>query len=191
MYLGYQVPGAYGQIYDGNPMFMLYEVLGNDLVEAGIISPGGSPQVNVILGSKTDLNQYGLIVGGTDEISDDVEHPFIKFVENFENGKRINPWLNDTRINPNSGVTYQQEAIEFLAEQAIEQWSAEETQARFEGTAWYQQSTSTQRQWLTTQLTQPQTASQLLGDKQLEVKAQMESSGIESPPDALINYFAD
>ena len=191
MYLGYQVPGAYGQIYDGNPMFMLYEVLGNDLVEAGIISPGGSPQVNVILGSKTDLNQYGLIVGGTDEISDDVEHPFIKFVENFENGKRINPWLNDTRINPNSGVTYQQEAIEFLAEQAIEQWSAEETQARFEGTAWYQQSTSTQRQWLTTQLTQPQTASQLLGDKQLEVKAQMESSGIESPPDALINYFAE
>jgi len=191
MYLGYQVPGAYGQIYDGNAMFMLYEVLGNDLVEAGIISPGGSPQVNVILGSKTDLNQYGLIVGGTDEISDDVEHPFIKFVENFENGKRINPWLNDTRINPNSGVTYQQEAIEFLSEQAIEQWSAEETQARFEGTAWYQQSTSTQRQWLTTQLTQPQTASQLLGDKQLEVKAQMESSGIESPPDALINYFAE
>ena len=106
-FLGYQVPGA-GQIYSEPPMYMLYQILDNDVYEAGLLTEGTPANVNVVLTSVADLNQYGLVVGGTDEITDDVEHPFIRFVENFEAGKKINPWLGDTRINPNSGVTYQQ-----------------------------------------------------------------------------------
>jgi len=191
LFLGYEVPGAYGQMYSGEPMFMLYEVLDNDVYEAGILTQGASPQVNVSLGSLADLNQYGIVVGGTDELTDNVEHPFIRFVENFEAGKRVNPWLNDTEINPLSGVSYQQEAIEFLAEQALEQWSPEETQLKYEGTDWYRKSTTTQKQWLTTLLTQPEQATQDIQDKQLSVRIAMEANGIASPPDALVSWFAD
>ena len=191
LFLGYEVPGAYGQMYSGNPMFMLYEVLDNDVYEAGILTQGASPQINVSLGSLADLNQYGIVVGGTDELTDSVEHPFIRFVENFEAGKRVNPWLNDTEINPLSGVSYQQEAIEFLAEQALEQWSPEETQLKYEGTDWYRKSTTTQKQWLTTLLTQPEQATQDIQDKQLSVRIAMEANGIASPPDALVSWFAD
>ena len=191
LFLGYEVPGAYGQLYNGNPIFMLYEVLGNDVFEAGILTEGASPQINVSLGSLEDLNQYGIIVGGTDELTDDVEHPFIRFTENFEAGKRVNPWLNDTEINPLSGVTYQQEAIEFLAEQALEQWTPETTQVRYEGSDWYRKSTTAQKTWLTTLLTQPQQANQDIQDKQIEVKIAMEANGIASPPDALVNWVAE
>jgi len=191
LFLGYEVPGAYGQMYSGEPMFMLYEVLDNDVYEAGILTQGASPQVNVSLGSLDDLNQYGIVVGGTDELTDNVEHPFIRFVDNFESGKRVNPWLNDTEINPLSGVSYQQEAIEFLAEQALEQWSPEETQLKYEGTDWYRKSTTTQKQWLTTLLTQPEQATQDILDKQLSVRIAMEANGIASPPDALVSWFAD
>ena len=191
LFLGYEVPGAYGQMYNGNPIFMLYEVLGNDVFEAGILTEGASPQINVSLGSLEDLNQYGIIVGGTDELTDDVEHPFIRFTENFEAGKRVNPWLNDTAINPLSGVTYQQEAIEFLAEQALEQWTPETTQVRYEGSDWYRKSTTAQKTWLTTLLTQPAQAQQDIQDKQIEVKAAMEANGISSPPDALVAWVAD
>jgi hypothetical protein len=191
LFLGYEVPGAYGQMYNGNPIFMLYEVLGNDVFEAGILTQGASPQINVSLGSLEDLNQYGIIVGGTDELTDDVEHPFIRFTENFEAGKRVNPWLNDTEINPNTGVTYQQEAIEFLAEQALEQWTPETTQVRYEGSDWYRKSTTAQKTWLTTLLTQPQQANQNIQDKQIEVKIAMEANGIASPPDALVNWVAE
>ena len=191
LFLGYEVPGAYGQMYNGNPIFMLYEVLGNDVFEAGILTEGASPQINVSLGSLEDLNQYGIIVGGTDELTDDVEHPFIRFTENFEAGKRVNPWLNDTEINPNTGITYQQEAIEFLAEQALEQWTPETTQVRYEGSDWYRKSTTAQKTWLTTLLTQPQQANQDIQDKQIEVKIAMEANGIASPPDALVNWVAE
>jgi len=191
LFLGYEVPGAYGQMYNGNPIFMLYEVLNNDVYKAGILTQGASPQINVSLGSLEDLNQYGIIVGGTDELTDDVEHPFIRFTENFEAGKRVNPWLNDTEINPNTGVTYQQEAIEFLAEQALEQWTPETTQVRYEGSDWYRKSTTAQKTWLTTLLTQPQQATQNIQDKQIEVKIAMEANGIASPPDALVNWVAD
>ena len=191
LFLGYEVPGAYGQLYNGNPIFMLYEVLGNDVYEAGILTEGASPQINVSLGSLEDLNQYGIIVGGTDELTDDVEHPFIRFTENFEAGKRVNPWLNDTEINPNTGITYQQEAIEFLAEQALEQWTPETTQVRYEGSDWYRKSTTAQKTWLTTLLTQPEQANQDIQDKQIEVKIAMEANGIASPPDALVNWVAE
>jgi hypothetical protein len=191
LFLGYEVPGAYGQTYNGNPIFMLYEVLNNDVYEAGILTQGASPQINVSLGSLEDLNQYGIIVGGTDELTDDVEHPFIRFTENFEAGKRVNPWLNDTEINPTTGVTYQQEAIEFLAEQALEQWTPETTQVRYEGSDWYRKSTTAQKTWLTTLLTQPQQATQNIQDKQIEVKIAMEANGIASPPDALVSWVAD
>jgi hypothetical protein len=191
LFLGYEVPGAYGQLYNGNPIFMLYEVLGNDVYEAGILTEGASPQINVSLGSLEDLNQYGIIVGSTDELTDDVEHPFIRFTENFEAGKRVNPWLNDTEINPNTGITYQQEAIEFLAEQALEQWTPETTQVRYEGSDWYRKSTTAQKTWLTTLLTQPQQANQDIQDKQIEVKISMEANGIASPPDALVNWVAE
>jgi hypothetical protein len=170
---------------------MLYEVLGNDLVEAGILSPGGTPSVNVKLGSISDLNQYGIVVGGTDELTDQVEHPFIRFVENFQEAKRVNPWLNDTEINPLSGISYQQEAVEFLAEQALEQWTPEETQVKYEASDWYRKSTSAQKTWLTTLLTQPVQAEQDIQDKRIEVKAAMEANGIASPPDALVNWVAD
>ena len=189
-FLGYQVPGA-GQIYSEPPMYMLYQILNNDVYEAGLLTEGTPANVNVVLTSVADLNQYGLVVGGTDEITDDVEHPFIRFVENFEAGKKINPWLGDTRINPNSGVTYQQEAIEFLAEQAIEQWTPEETTVRVEASDWYQESTATQKQWLTKQLTQPVTAQQELDDKKIDIRTQMESLGMASPPDGLVDYFAE
>jgi len=191
LFLGYEVPGAYGQLYNGNPIFMLYEVLGNDVFGAGLLTAGASPQINVSLGSLEDLNQYGIIVGGTDELTDDVEHPFIRFTENFEAGKRVNPWLNDTEINPNTGITYQQEAIEFLAEQALEQWTPETTQVRYEGSDWYRKSTTAQKTWLTTLLTQPQQANQDIQDKQIEVKIAMEANGIASPPDALVNWVAE
>ena len=191
LYLGYEVPGSYGQLYNGSPIFMLYEVLGNDVYEAGILTQGATPNINVKLGSVADLNQYGIVVGGTDELTDTVEHPFIRFVENFEAGKRVNPWLNDTEINPLTGITYQQEAVEFLAEQALEQWTPEETQVKYEASDWYRKSTTAQKTWLTTLLTQPVQAEQDIQDKRIEVKIAMEANGIASPPDALINWVAD
>ena len=191
LFLAYEVPGAYGQLYTGEPLHMIYEVLGNDLIEAGLLTEGATPNVNISLPSVDSLNQYGIIVGNTDELTDDVEHPFIRFTENFEAGKRVNPWLADTSINPNTGVTYQQEAIEFLAEQALEQFTEEETQTRYESSDWYQKSTTQQKTWLTTVLTQPAQAEQDIQDKQIEVKAAMEANGIASPPDALVNWVAD
>ena len=39
LYLAYEVPGAGGEVYDGEPMYMAYEVVDNNLVKAGLVSP--------------------------------------------------------------------------------------------------------------------------------------------------------
>ena len=177
LYVAYEVPGARGEVYDGPPMFMAYTVPGNNLVEAGLLSPEApAPFISQLL--KEDFDAVTILQSGnTDQLTSLIDHPFASFAEQLESQIAVAPWLEET------------EAIGLLAEAALE--GREVTDAEWQGTNWWKTHSDSERDWLITYNSDPATAQQLTTDAQLAVANSLQAAGVSNAPEAIINWVAD
>tara|TARA_Y100000590_G_scaffold313740_1_gene354653 strand:- start:812 stop:2833 length:2022 start_codon:yes stop_codon:yes gene_type:complete len=174
-YIVYEVPGSDGELYEGNPIFMAYEVQENDIVKAGIYSPE-APSLTGAPVSKVFFDKIAIVTGNTDQLSADIDNPFASFVETISEQALVAPWIKDP------------EMISLIAEAAVEGRTV--TDAEWQVTNWYQENNETKREWLRTYYSDPSTAAQLTTDAQLAVANSLQASGVSNAPEALINWVA-
>ena len=176
LYIVYEVPGANGEVYEGNPIYMAYEVVGNDLVNAGLLTKGETaPQPNAIV-DKTFFDNTSVVAGNTQQLSALIDNPFASFVETITEQSQVAPWITDP------------EMIALIAEAAIE--GREITDAEWQSTEWYQTHNESEREWLRTYYSDPSTATQLTTDAQIAVANSLQAAGVSNAPEALINWVA-
>ena len=175
-YIVYEVPGANGELYDGNPIYMAYEVKDNDLISAGILSPESNvPQPNATM-DKAFFDSIAIVTGNTDQLSADIDNPFASFVETIGEQAQVAPWITDP------------EMIALIAEAAVE--GREISDAEWQSTNWYQTHNESEREWLRTYYADPSTATQLTTDAQIAVANSLQAAGVSNAPEALINWVA-
>ena len=175
-YLVYEVPGANGEVYEGNPIYMAYEVMDNDLVKAGIVSPEApavSPNAKV---NKAFFDSVAIVTGNTDQLSSLIDNPFASFVETINEQAQVAPWITDP------------EMISLIAEAAVE--GREVSDAEWQATNWYQTNNQSQRDWLRTYYADPATATQTITDGQIAVANSLQAAGVSNAPEALINWMS-
>ena len=175
-YLVYEVPGANGEVYDGNPIYMAYEVMDNDLIKAGIVSPEAptvSPNAKV---NKAFFDSVAIVTGNTDQLSSLIDNPFASFVETINEQSQVAPWITDP------------EMISLIAEAAVE--GREISDAEWQTTNWYQTNNQSQRDWLRTYYADPATATQTITDGQVAVANSLQAAGVSNAPEALVNWMA-
>ena len=175
-YLVYEVPGANGEVYDGNSIYMAYEVMDNDLIKAGIVSPEAptvSPNAKV---NKAFFDSVAIVTGNTDQLSSLIDNPFASFVETINEQAQVAPWITDP------------EMISLIAEAAVE--GREISDAEWQTTNWYQTNNQSQRDWLRTYYADPATATQTITDGQIAVANSLQAAGVSNAPEALINWMS-
>ena len=175
-YIVYEVPGSQGELYDGNPIYMAYELKDNDLVNAGLLTKGETaPQANATM-DQAFFDSIAIVTGNTDQLSALIDNPFASFVETVGEQSQVAPWITDTEI------------IALIAEAAVE--GREVTDAEWQTTNWYQTHNEGEREWLTTYYSDPATATQLTTDAQIAVANSLQASGVSNAPESLINWVA-
>jgi len=176
LYIVYEVPGANGEVYEGSPVYMAYEVVGNDLVNAGLLTKGETaPQPNAIV-DKTFFDNTSVVAGNTQQLSALIDNPFASFVETITEQSQVAPWITDSEV------------VGLIAEAALE--GREVTDAEWQTTNWYQTHNETEREWLRTYYADPSTATQLTTDAQIAVANSLQAAGVSNAPEALINWVA-
>ena len=177
LYLAYEVPGSEGEVYSGKPMYMAYEVVGNDAKKAGLLTaeaPNATLNAEV---NKAFFDSVAVLAGNTDQLSDEIEHPFASFSETLQTQIQVAPWLAEN------------EAIALLAEAAVEGRTV--TDAEWQTTTWWKEHSESERNWLRTYNSDPATASQLISDTQLAVQNSLVASGVSNAPDALVDWVSN
>lgn len=175
-YIVYEVPGANGELYAGNPIYMAYELKDNDLYSAGLLTQGETaPQPNAIM-NKAFFDSIAIVTGNTDQLSADIDNPFASFVETITEQSQVAPWITDP------------EMISLIAEAAVEGRTV--TDAEWQTTNWYQTHNESEREWLRTYYSDPSTATQLTTDAQIAVGNALQAAGVSNAPEALINWVA-
>ena len=175
-YIVYEVPGSQGELYEGNPMYMAYELKDNDVYAAGLLTQGETaPQPNATMDQEF-FNTIAIVTGNTDQLTALIDNPFASFVETIDEQAQVAPWITDP------------EMISLLAEAAVE--GREVTDAEWQTTNWYQTHNENERQWLRTYYEDPSTATQLTTDSQIAVANSLQAAGVSNAPEALINWVA-
>jgi hypothetical protein len=175
-YIVYEVPGSDGELYEGNPIYMAYELKDNDLFAAGLLTQGETaPQPNATM-DQSFFDSIAIVTGNTDQLSALIDNPFASFVETVGEQSQVAPWITDP------------EMIALIAEAAVE--GREVTDAEWQTTNWYQTHNETEREWLRTYYADPSTATQLTTDAQISVANSLQAAGVSNAPEALINWVA-
>ena len=191
LYLMYTVPGA-GTLYKGLPLRMFYEVKGNDLYKAGILTEGAPYEINYFM-TEEEIDDF-IVAGNTAELpgndpnTNQAPHPFLSFVDNLTTQAQIAPWLLD------------KQSISLLAEAALE--GREVSEAEWRVTDWYQEHSEAEREWLRLYNADPSTATAQKNDYKIQVSRALQAAGVtggfdsatgqeKAPPDALVSWIAD
>ena len=176
-YIVYEVPGSDGELYDGSPIYLGYELVGNDLYEAGLITQGmDEPQFNAIM-DQAFFDSIAVVTGNTDQLTADIDNPFASFVETISEQAQVAPWITDP------------EMLELIAEAAVEGRTVSD--AEWQTTTWYQTHSESEREWLRTFYADPSTAAQTITDGQIAVGNALQAAGVSNAPEALVNWIAD
>ena len=176
LYLAYAVPGA-GDLYTGSTIWMAYDVVGNDLFEAGLLTagfeykgPNGSP-------SKSWFDSTAVLAGNTNQLIGMDSDPFASFVETYKEEALLRPWLLDNQF------------IELQAEAALEDRDISE--AEWRATTWYQTHSQAERDWMDIELSDPAEAQRQRDDLELYYKNQLQGLGVNNVPDGLIQWVTN
>ena len=176
-YIVYEVPGANGELYDGNPIYMAYEVVNNDLYQAGLISKGVTPPTANWTGNKAFFDSVAIVTGNTDQLTQLIDNPFASFVETIGEQAQIAPWITD------------REMVALLSEAAVE--GREVSDAEWQTTNWWKTHSQNERQWLRTFYGDPATAAQVISDGQNAIANSLRAAGVSNAPEALVNWVAN
>ena len=175
LYLIYAVPGQ-GQLYTGNTMYMAYEVVGNDVFSAGLLTEGATaPTANHTM-DKTFFDTVAIVAGNTNQIIGIEDDPFSSFVETYSEEAQLRPWLLDP------------EFIALQAEAAIENRDISDTEWRL--TNWYQTHNQAERAWMDLELSDPAEAARQLNDLEIFYENQLSSLGVSGVPDGLVQWIS-
>ena len=175
LYLIYAVPGQ-GQLYTGNTMYMAYEVVGNDIFAAGLLTEGATaPTANYSM-DKAFFDTVAIVAGNTNQIIGIEDDPFASFVETYSEEAQLRPWLLDP------------EFIALQAEAAIENRDISETEWRL--TNWYQTHNKAERAWMDLELSDPAEAARQLDDLEIFYENQLSSLGVSGVPDGLVQWIS-
>ena len=175
LYLMYEVPGQ-GQLYTGNTMYMAYEVVGNDVFAAGLLTEGASaPTANYSM-DKAFFDGVAIVAGNTNEIIGIEDDPFASFVETYSEEAQLRPWLLDP------------EFIAIQAEAAIENREISDTEWRL--TNWYKTHNEAERAWMDLELSDPAEAARQLNDLEIFYENQLSSLGVSGVPDGLVQWIS-
>jgi hypothetical protein len=175
-YIVYEVPGSQGELYEGNPIYMAYELKDNDLFAAGLLTQGETaPQPNATM-DQAFFDSIAIVTGNTDQLTALIDNPFASFVETVGEQSQVAPWITDP------------EMIALIAEAAVE--GREISDAEWQTTNWYQTHNESEREWLRTYYSDPSTATQLTTDAQIAVGNALQAAGVSNAPEALINWVA-
>ena len=175
-YIVYEVPGSQGELYEGNPIYMAYELKDNDLVNAGLLTQGETaPQPNATM-DQAFFDSIAIVTGNTDQLTALIDNPFASFVETVGEQAQVAPWITDPEI------------IALISEAAVE--GREVSDAEWQTTNWYQTHNESEREWLRTYYSDPSTATQLTTDAQIAVANSLQAAGVSNAPEALINWVA-
>ena len=176
LYLAYAVPGA-GDLYTGSTIWMAYDVVGNDLFEAGLLTegfeykgPNGSP-------SKSWFDKTAILSGNTNQLIGMDSDPFASFVETYKEEALLRPWLLDNQF------------IELQAEAALE--NRDISEAEWRATTWYQTHNQAERDWMDIELSDPAEAQRQRDDLELYYKNQLQALGVSNVPDGLIQWVSN
>ena len=176
-YIVYEVPGSNGELYEGSPIFLAYELQGNDLYQAGLITQGmDEPQFNAIM-DQAFFDSIAVVTGNTDQLTADIDNPFASFVETISEQAQVAPWITDP------------EMLELIAEAAVEGRTVSD--AEWQTTTWYQTHSESEREWLRTFYADPSTSAQTITDGQIAVGNALQAAGVSNAPEALVNWIAD
>ena len=176
-YIVYEVPGSKGELYEGNPVYLAYELVENDLYKAGLLTTGETlPSVNATMDQEF-FDAIAIVTGNTDQLSAVIDSPFASFVETVGEQSQVAPWITDP------------EMIALIAEAAVE--GREVSDAEWQSTEWYQTHNEGERQWLRTYYADPSTASQLEIDAQIAVGNSLQAAGVSNAPESLVNWLAN
>ena len=176
-YIVYEVPGADGELYDGNPIYMAYEVVNNDLYQAGLISKGVTPPTANWIGGKAFFDTVAIVTGNTDQLTQLIDNPFSSFVETVGEQAQIAPWITD------------REMVALLSEAAVE--GREVSDAEWQTTNWWKTHSQNERQWLRTFYGDPATAAQVISDGENAIANSLRAAGVSNAPEALVNWVAN
>jgi len=175
LYLMYAVPGR-GQLYTGNTMYMAYEVVGNDVFAAGLLTEGATaPTANYSM-DKAFFDGVSIVAGNTNQIIGNEDDPFASFVETYSEEAQLRPWLLDP------------EFIALQAEAAIENRDISDTEWRL--TNWYQTHNAAERAWMDIELSDPAEAARQLNDLEIFYENQLNALGVAGVPDGLVQWIS-
>ena len=176
-YIVYEVPGSQGELYEGNPIYMAYELKDNDLFSAGLLSQGETaPQPNATM-DQAFFDSIAIVTGNTDQLSAEIDNPFASFVETITEQSQVAPWITDP------------EMLSLIAEAAVEGRTVSD--AEWQTTNWYRTHSESEREWLRTYYEDPSTAAQSITDGQIAIANALQASGVSNAPEALVNWLAD
>jgi len=176
-YIVYEVPGSQGELYEGNPIYMAYELKDNDLVNAGLLTKGETaPQPNATM-DQAFFDAIAIVTGNTDQLSAEIDNPFASFVETITEQSQVAPWITDP------------EMLALIAEAAVEGRTVSD--AEWQTTNWYRTHSESEREWLRTYYEDPSTAAQSITDGQIAIANALQASGVANAPEALVNWIAD
>ena len=176
-YIVYEVPGSQGELYDGNPLYLAYELKDNDLFSAGLLSQGETaPQPNATM-DQAFFDAIAIVTGNTDQLSAEIDNPFASFVETITEQSQVAPWITDP------------EMLALIAEAAVEGRTVSD--AEWQTTNWYKTHSEAEREWLRTYYEDPSTAAQSITDGQIAIANALQASGVANAPEALVNWIAD
>ena len=176
-YIVYEVPGSNGEVYDGNPVYLAYELKDNDLFSAGLLSQGETaPQPNARM-DQAFFDSIAIVTGNTDQLSTEIDNPFASFVETITEQSQVAPWITDP------------EMLSLIAEAAVEGRTVSD--AEWQTTNWYRTHSESEREWLRTYYEDPSTAAQSITDGQIAIANALQASGVSNAPEALVNWLAD
>jgi len=176
-YIVYEVPGSNGELYDGNPIYMAYEVVNNDLYQSGLISKGVTPPTANWTGDKAFFDTVAIVTGNTDQLTQLIDNPFSSFVETVGEQAQIAPWITD------------REMVALLSEAAVEGRNVSD--AEWQSTNWWKTHSQNEREWLRTYYGDPATAAQVITDGQNAIANSLRAAGVSNAPEALVNWVAN
>ena len=174
LYAVYYVP-------DTDPPIPYLWLVPDDTALDRIFGPGGwsSDKVDRTLSSDQLASVGGQIVGDVadmPEIGPD-QDPYDVWEEVWTVESAVVPWLQD----PEVAALYWEALIE----------GRDVTDAELHTTEWWQTHSEAERQWLSLNLDDPTSATQLMEDNRILARQALEQAGIFDPPEDLVNAIAD
>lgn len=138
----------------------------------------GIGKVDRTFASVAEMNQTGALrFGSTLELVNTTEDPAQQIYSNYRTEARVKPWLRDPEI------------LTLWMQAALEGRSI--TDAELQGSEWWRSHSEAERQWISLNASDPETANRLIRDNRLQVSELFRQAGVSNASRGLIETVAD